>query len=142
MGKRKNNSLYFVVLFFIISIILVALAFYLQSSLVVKRMEIPVYLGISNVTGLQVTNESLDFGRITYDSAATKKIDLSNNYNFSVNIFFNCEGKACPFLTYEEKTSLEPGEKKVFSVSTITFTNESYGKYYGKMKVVFKKKIN
>ncbi|HLC78227.1 MAG TPA: hypothetical protein VJH92_03825 [Candidatus Nanoarchaeia archaeon] len=139
--SRKSNYLYLVILFLIISVVLLVGAFYFRSWIVLDRMSIPVALQISDHAAFKVENTSLDFGTIPYSSAAQKSINLANNYDFPVKVYFECIGQACDFLNFEGVVTLIPYEERKVVFSTIEFSNEPYGQYSGEMKVTFVRDI-
>ena len=137
--KKQFKLRPFLFFLMILSLLIFLMSLFWNSSQILDRKEINAKLRISNVTGLQVTNESLDFGRIIYGSNAQKSIKIKNNYNFPIKVEFSVEGNIKPFLIYQKVVYLSPGESKNISVSTITVTDEPYGFYSGEMLVVFKR---
>ena len=137
--KLKNKFLIIALILFFISIVLMTLSFCTERSSIIEKKEIDAFLEIGNVTGLKVTNDSLDFGRITYDSNAWKTIKVKNNYGFPVKLLLSSEGNISDFLVYDWEISLNSNESKDISISTIIFTNQTYGEYSGKLIILFEK---
>ena len=115
------------------------LSFYTERSSIIEKKEIDAFLEISNVTGLKVGNDSLDFGRIIYNSNAWKTIEIKNNYNFPVKLFLSSDGNISDLLVYDKEISLDSQESKSIFISTLIFTNQTYGEYSGKLTILFKK---
>ena len=142
MAKKDRDKLYLTiaVLFIFISLVSLFFSMYSKREVILDKKEIRCFLKIGSKTGLMVTNESLDFGTIIYGSSAQKTIDLANNYAFPIKLELSAEGNISDFLIYDRKIYLDKLEKKTIYISTITFSNESYGNYSGELIILFKKK--
>lgn len=137
--KLKNKFLIIALILFCLSLVLMTLSFSKERSSIIEKKEIDAFLKIDNVTGLKVGNDSLDFGRIIYGSNAWKTIEVKNNYNFPVKLLLSSEGNISDFLVYDYEISLNSNESKGILISTIIFSNQTYGKYSGKLIILFEK---
>ncbi len=140
MVKRKERnklSLVYIVLFLVAILFFLASVFIKDS--VLEKREISVRFQIDDVTGLKVENETLDFGRITYESKGVKNILISNNFGFPIKVEFKARGDVKDFLVFKPVVYLESFEKKEIKISTVVFHDEPYGDYTGVLEVVFKK---
>lgn len=140
MEKQRKNSLYIVIILLFLSIIILALVYYINSSQVLDRMEIPASLSIGNKTAFNISKSALSFGTInTGNSASREDINIKNNYDFPIRVEFEVKGDIKPFLIYDKVVYLNPGEEKTIKVHTVIISDEPYGDYSGKMIVVFKR---
>lgn len=142
MEKRKERAVknreFWAALILIIALVFFLLTFYFKSvSGVLSEKHIDVRFEVSNVTGLKVGSDLLDFGRIIQGSSGSKTIVLSNSYTFPINVEFQATGNVSDFLVYNKNVFLEPNETKSVSISTIVFSNESFGNYSGVLHVKF-----
>jgi len=137
--KTKNNLVVLVIVLLILIIIILFLSLYNKSNEILEKKEVPVHLEISNITGLKVENETLDFGRIIRGSSAHKLLTFENNYEFPISVDVSVEGNVSKYLIYEPFFRLESGEKKQEGIETIVFGDDPLGNYTGIMTVIFKR---
>lgn len=139
---KKLNKIYFLATgVFVISLVIFVLIFFLNSSFVLEKKEIPIFLMVGEPAGFNTNTDSLDFGRIIYGGSAERSILIENNYNFPIQIKFNIEGNVSDFIIFEKVVFLEKGESKRIIFGTIVFSDEEYGDYSGRLLVKIEKDI-
>lgn len=136
--KSAKSKTYFIYFLLVIALSLFLISWLSGSRDVLKIEKIPVKIKITNVSGLAVENETLNLGNVIYGSSSKKTFEVTNNYGGRIVLELSCEGNISEFLIFEEYVYIEPNETKSVSVSSIVFSNETYGEYSGILEVKFK----
>jgi len=145
MHSTKKRSKFYILVFLvlILSILIFIISLFFRSSIILDKKEIPITLSIGNESGFNITKDTISFGALSKGNSATREdISVINNYDFPIVLEISVEGKAKDFVIYENMVYLEPKESKSLSFSTIIITNESYGDYFGKAVIMFKRVVS
>lgn len=140
MRKKESKILLFAGSLLFLATVLFGITYYLDQDKILYKDNIPIFIEISNVTGLKVENKTLDFGSIIPGAYAGKTLNLINNYDFPVLAEFIIEGQVKDMIIVDPIVRFGPFEKKEIKVYTeIIERDKPYGNYTGTLKVVFKK---
>ena len=111
--------------------------------IIVKRLPLEVRtmdvrFNVDGTLGADLNGSALTFGNIFPGSIATRKIEVSNNRDFPVEVLFFASEEVAPYLVIENATL--QAKEKAFIPITITIPEDlPYGNYSGKLKIVIDK---
>ena len=146
LGKilEKNKSLLYIIVgtLVILAVVFFLLSLYVHYSIVLAEYEVPVSFNISNVSGFDLTKESLKFGKIVPGSSGTRYISIENPYKKRVVVELNISENLMKFLSYEPLIIIDSGEKKRIGFSVVVPINATYSSYEGVLKIVVKKDMS
>ena len=137
--KRKNKILFLIFGLFAISIIIFIVSLFIEpSDPVLDEQEIPVFLGVGNVAGINLSEGILNFGVVIPSTSSMRNdVVITNNYAFPIVAHFNVEGEVDQFLNYSRVIPFYPGEEKNIHFNTIVFSNETKGDYLGTLTITY-----
>ncbi len=136
---KKNKLLYVALFIFILSIILLLVALYIKSAVVLERKEVIATLRVGDISGFDANASALTFGTITSHSSSYRNLTIENNYEFPIKVEFCAKGNITKFLLFDKLIYLDVGEKKSIRIETIIPVDEKHGNYFGKMIVIMKR---
>lgn len=137
---KKSNFLWGVVFALVVfALVLVVLSFVVRPNGALQKTQLPVRLLIADKTGFNVTNDTLDFGKLTVATSGFKRIFLRNTFSETVHVVFGASGNVSALLRYEPEVVLAPGENVTYTIYTKTIEHEPMGFYSGTFDVVFLK---
>lgn len=129
--------MYLIVGIFALAVIVLALAFFVPQEKILSETELNVRLIVSNKTGFNVTNDTLDFGKLAAYTSGSKKIILSNNFERRVKVLLSARGNVSDFLVFDEVLYIASGETLNYTIYTKEISDEAFGKYSGTLLVQF-----
>jgi|SaaInlStandDraft_4_1057021.scaffolds.fasta_scaffold58079_2 hypothetical protein len=135
-----KNSIKFIILIFIITFSLLVIAY--NTFYIVDVKTLRMSFKVDDLMGINVSNDSLNFGRSYPGSLLKRKINLTNNYNFPVTVSIKFLGNLSEF-TYVDKNNfiLDSDEYTQITYLVDIPKDIKYGHYEGKTKIFFKRKI-
>ena len=97
---------------------------------------------VDDVIGINVSNKSLNFGRSPPETAMKRYINLSNNYNFPIEINIKMSGEISEYVSVSDNNfEIIPGDKKEVTFLLRIPKDIEYRYFIGKSRVVFKRKL-
>jgi len=142
--EAKNNArLKLVIVLIFLAVIITVLSFFVEKpQQFLDEVEIPARLTVVDDVGrmgFNLTNDTLDFGKIGVGSSGSKNITLSNNYDFPIVAKLSAEGNISEFLIYDASIRLESKEKRSYPIVTSVFIEGTDGIFTGKLRIKFVK---
>jgi|SaaInlStandDraft_4_1057021.scaffolds.fasta_scaffold35338_3 hypothetical protein len=128
----------------IIAIILMLLSLGLMgyNLYVVDVKVLDISFKVDDVIGINVSNKSLNFGRSPPETAMKRYINLSNNYNFPIEINIKMSGEISEYVSVSDNNfEIIPGDKKEVTFLLRIPKDIEYRYFIGKSRVVFKRKL-
>jgi hypothetical protein len=135
---KENKGMFFFGLVLLIVFAILLFLLYNQFSFVEKK-EIYSTLEISNLTGFDLNDSMLSFGKIYPGGVTSRSITIQNNWDKTSKVIIDCKGNISEFLIVSENSFfLKPNEKKQVSFSIITNKTSIKGNYDGIIKIKMK----
>ena len=128
----------------IIAIILMLLSLGLMgyNLYVVDVKVLDISFKVDDVIGINVSNKSLNFGRSPPETAMKRYINLSNNYNFPIEINIKMSGEISEYVSVSDNNfEIIPGDKKEVTFLLRIPKDIEYRYFTGKSRVIFKRKL-
>lgn len=98
-----------------------------------------VKVEVSNISGFNVENSSLNFGNMIPNSAGKRFIDVKNNNKNPVRAFLTAEGDISSWISVEPIITIAPESERRIEISLRIPANASLQKYKGKLNIAVKK---
>jgi len=114
--------------------------YFLNTSKILEIREIEASIIISNITGFDVNETILNFGKVMRGGSSTKQISIENNFNFPIEVSIYGEGEIKKFI-FGFKEKIEVGKKKNIKIVASVPDDAEFGEYKGKIIVKIKKDI-
>ena len=135
MKKEIKNKL------LLISIIILALALIIiliKDLGPLEKETIKTSFIYSNESGFELGTDNLDFGKLVKNQGAERKITISNDYEFPININIRYSGEITPYIIVSENNfKIEPGQIKEISFSANPGENlTEYRRYSGEIIII------
>ncbi|MFH1452098.1 MAG: hypothetical protein ABIF88_02915 [archaeon] len=135
MEKRKKEIL----VLLSISIFLVGLIFF--PKLISNKETIPIKFILSeNKIGFDLTQDELNFGMLTKNNSASRKINITNQLNNKVKVTIKSSKEIIDNLIVSENNFiLEPEESKEISFTILTTKLTEFREYNGEIIIISKR---
>ena len=128
-----------ILILMIVALITIAITtiFYNQYK-IVKTQTINVDFEIGEDIGFNIDTDALHFGRIPTGSSSTRKLNMTNNYNFDIKVNFKpSEELDGVVIARENNKILSPGEIHLFWIDAKAPQNPEKQYYNGTLKITF-----
>lgn len=139
--KKAKANRKLVIGIFAVSVVLLLVAFFLNSAVVLEKKEIPSSLTVSDRASFELNKEALTFGKITPGSSSQRDLQIQNTRDFPIRVEFESVGNITKFLSFEKSVRLDVGEVAFERINAIVPSNQSYGDYSGVMVVTIKRDV-
>lgn len=98
---------------------------------------------VSNVSGFDLNNSALTFGKIVPGSVVSRYVSIENDDNYEIYVEISSSKNLLPFLRVSENEFfLLPGEKKVLEFSISVPKNSSMVSYRGNVFIKIRELAN
>lgn len=129
--------------FFVVLIIGILFLIFLFNSffLTLDEKSVEVSFEVSNISGIDLNESSLEFGKIIPGSSSTRNLIIGNNYPYPIFVKISSFGNISDFISFEDEVYIGEGYSYPIAVSVQIPKGQEYGKYTGYIKVLIKRKI-
>ena len=103
----------------------------------VQISEIDVEFEVTNFTGINVDGSALNFGAVNQQGGAERRVIITNDYDFPVEVSVYPSESVQDYLRYEPKFSLSSGQEKTFKVTLVVSEGTAFDVYKGNLRFVF-----
>ncbi len=134
---RGIRTRYIVVVLAALLIVFLGLYTFRAEPLEIKILD--VRFSVSDNPGFDLNKESLTFGRIVPGGSGMRKVNLDNNYNFSVKVKLDVSDEIRKFLVAENPIYLKSGENKSVPFNVFISNYTEHGDYSGILRFSFYK---
>lgn len=136
-----RTVIFLVFIIFMISAGLTMIAHTLYKNVYV--VEFPIWFKISESNRIGFSGDpNLHFGKVPNGGASSvKKMNLHNDFDFPVDVFFEVRGNVTPFVTLDntEDLTINPGNSTTIEVKVITDSESKQGDYEGVVTVIYRR---
>ena len=130
--NARFRNILLIICFIVIGVaIFVVVRAYLSAPLEVKTLD--VRFRVSDRLGFEFNTSALSFGVTFPGTIVSKKIDLDNMRDFPVRIEAYASPDVDPYLTMDNETILQSGEKAQLGFVLSLPENMSFGNYTGQV---------
>jgi uncharacterized membrane protein len=106
---------------------------------IIEFKEIEGKVIIGNSTGFNLDNKTLNFGKITPGTTASRQIEVINIYGTDIVLRIYGKGDMKEFVNFAE-IKLKKDEKKKFDISISIPKDAKFGKYSGNIAIETRKR--
>jgi hypothetical protein len=111
---------------------------FVSLSNVIEVRELYASIIVSDRIGFDLNSTALTFGEATLGGGSSRSISLKNNFGFPIEVEIYGEGDIKKFIT-PIKERMEKGENKSIGISALVPEDADFGKYEGRIKIIFRK---
>lgn len=127
---------------FIAALMFLSMGLMVYNTIIVDVKVLDISFKVDDVIGINVSNKSLNFGRSPPETAMKRYINLTNNYNFPVEIKIKLSGDISEYVSVSDNDfELSPGDKKEITYLLRLPKDIEYRYFTGKSRVIFKRKL-
>ena len=106
---------------------------------IIEFKEIEGNVIIGNSTGFNLDNKTLNFGKITPGTTASRQVEVVNIYGTDIVLRIYGKGDMKDFVNFAE-IKLKKDEKKKFDISISIPKDAKFGKYSGNIVIETRKR--
>lgn len=111
-----------------------------QTYFVVNKNKLNASIEVGNTTGINLENESLDFGRMVANTSVKKNIGIKNGYSNELLVNLTSKGNISKLIYHKDVVRISPNENREIGISAKIPKNPKKKNYSGTFITTMKKK--